>query len=516
MKGPFRRPIRKYAHGSYNSKLVVSILKYNGFIPAIADEYHIAWATPAEADKMTPRCPLQKLNHFPKSKKIIGNKAKLATIFNNSNVYSHLNPFFPKTYVMPLQRNDLFNAMRANPKEKFISKPPGGSCGHGIELVSFHQFDRISEDSVVSQYISKPICIDGFKFDLRIYVLVTSWSPLRAFIFKEGIARFATESYSINSLNKTSYLTNSSLNKKSEKYSQDFKWKLSELLAELEVRFKRPASTIFSDIRRVVSETLAVIQPSMAPSTPMQTLDSPYFELYGFDILIDRDWRTYLLEINTFPSLCVDNDIDFEVKAPLVSQALSIAGIMDADYATLPTYMHQLNDTNISETESKIIILEDERLIASGGDFERIFPSKNTAYLNGMLKKPVYQVPSKISQKVLSVPNVSSITESEARDLLVSYLLAKTEEMAKASATKETKARITSFLTAQGYHPERFGNLRVPLSKFVQRAASSPGGSKRMDSELVKSCINKGDDFVGLLLKGAKMSQVKHIETLFP
>ena len=59
--------------------------------------------------------------------------------------------------------------------------------------------------------------IDGLKFDLRIYVLVTGCSPLRIYLYYEGLARFATEYYQIpdeNNLdNICMHLTNYAINK---------------------------------------------------------------------------------------------------------------------------------------------------------------------------------------------------------------------------------------------------------------------------------------------------------------
>jgi hypothetical protein len=48
---------------------------------------------------------------------------------------------------------------------------------------------------VVQEYIERPLLIDKMKFDLRLYVLLLGVDPLRIFLFKDGLARLATNAY---------------------------------------------------------------------------------------------------------------------------------------------------------------------------------------------------------------------------------------------------------------------------------------------------------------------------------
>lgn len=117
--------------------------------------------------------------------------------------------FIPVTFVLPADYNMFVEEYRKNPQSTWIMKPCGKSQGAGIFLINklsklkkwsreakttFHP--QIGKESyVISRYIDNPLLIGGKKFDLRLYVLVTSFRPLKAYLFKQGFCRFCTVKY---------------------------------------------------------------------------------------------------------------------------------------------------------------------------------------------------------------------------------------------------------------------------------------------------------------------------------
>ena len=103
----------------------------------------------------------------------------------------------------------------------WIVKPSSSSRGRGIYLLSdLKDIPKEEGDFVVSKYLSNPLLINGHKFDLRVYVLITSVDPLKVYVFNEGLVRFASEPYNHDFIKggKFSHLTNYSINKKSENF----------------------------------------------------------------------------------------------------------------------------------------------------------------------------------------------------------------------------------------------------------------------------------------------------------
>ena len=69
----------------------------------------------------------------------------------------------------------------------WIVKPGGKSRGRGIFLSARHEeiADVTGDEGqwVAQKYIENPLLVHGRKFDLRQWVLVTSWQPLGVWLY---------------------------------------------------------------------------------------------------------------------------------------------------------------------------------------------------------------------------------------------------------------------------------------------------------------------------------------------
>lgn len=111
---------------------------------------------------------------------------------------------------------------KENAKTLWILKPNASSCGKGIRVLSkTSSLPKEKKGFLISKYVAKPHLIDGYKYDLRIYILVTSYDPLTIYFYKDGLVRFATEKYTLNSKSlkkRFIHLTNYSVQKKNDGY----------------------------------------------------------------------------------------------------------------------------------------------------------------------------------------------------------------------------------------------------------------------------------------------------------
>lgn len=244
-----------------------------------------------------------------------------------------------------LSYGEATNYANSSPKLKtFILKPDCGAQGRGIWLTNDLKKINPTDRMICQTYIAKPLLIDGYKFDLRVYALITSIDPLRIFVYNEGLARFATSKYIEASPDTNAdlymHLTNYSVNRRNSQY---------DLCDNDDCGSKRKFSAINNWMRRhnydvdefwlriddIIIKTILSAWPMLKHNYhacfPGHDTIQGCFEILGFDILVDSKMKPFLLEVNHSPSFHTNELVDRQVKKPLIRDTLSLVGTALAD-----------------------------------------------------------------------------------------------------------------------------------------------------------------------------------------
>ena len=247
---------------------------------------------------------------------------------------------WPESYELPAQAMQLREAMRESGDAFWIVKPDAGAHGDGIFLSN--DWERVLRGTtareksksgagdgahVVQRYVADPALLEGKKFDLRLYVLLTrppgdlrAPDCVRAYLCREGLVRVCASEYAPPREEAAprlcAHLTNYSLNKSAggfelaEGADEGSKRSLSSVL-ELLAGSAGGAERVFHEIAELASAVAGATCHSIAAAEllapwPHSTDVDSCFQVLGMDVLLDSRLKPWLLELNAHPSLAVD------------------------------------------------------------------------------------------------------------------------------------------------------------------------------------------------------------------
>ena len=314
----------------------------------LGTSWNVLWSWAKPRINIKHLIVFQKINHFHDSKQLTRkdllkkNLGRLTAILGNKAA-QHFE-IMPKTFLLPneytsfVREYTMIEAMKNDPatpdpesiRNIWIMKPVGLSRGRGISLVQDITSLTYSQSSVLQKYVDKPLCLEGYKFDLRLYILVTSFQPLEAFIYSDGFARISTEKYRVDAdslSNQFIHLTNSSIQKNSVSGPTTDNPLMQGDVNESngsKIGLQGPTGlwkrlkSQGIDPERVWNDICMLVVKSLVAVDDKIEFQPCCFELFGYDVLLDSDLRPWLIEVNASPSLARSNQLDVRVKNSLI------------------------------------------------------------------------------------------------------------------------------------------------------------------------------------------------------
>jgi len=371
------------------------------------------------AERMSKLRPWQRINHFPGMSNIARKNRLAQNLEKMRREFQKEYGFYPRTWVLPLELADFRAQFDSNGQSSrfYIVKPDSGCQGRGIFLTQ--TFDSISplEQVVAQHYIRKPFLIDGFKFDLRLYVLVTSCKPLRVYLFRDGLVRLCTQKYfkpnSGNVAMRCMHLTNYAINRHSENFQGNETLGASDIGSKRSLRWfmdflanekgQRRSDILWSRMGAMVAKVILSILPTLvreyestfskgASRKPRQPDDltsfenqldheqcsrtiegSQCFEVLGVDVIIDHALKPWLVEVNHLPSFATDSPLDSDIKSRVIEQTMSIVRAKASDRYTYEREERSKAEARLysNQSASNNLILAQESQASGVASFQR-------------------------------------------------------------------------------------------------------------------------------------------------
>ncbi|XP_015110779.1 tubulin polyglutamylase TTLL6 [Diachasma alloeum] len=241
--------------------------------------------------------PHQRVNHLPACG-FFTNKVDLSITESR---------FLPAAFRVPEDREDLLDFVKKHPEKRFVQK---SNAHRGIRIKKFEEFDFDKGETFIQEFVEKPYLVDGFKFDMGVYTVVTSVDPLRVYTYKGDVLfRFCPHEYHpFDPEDTKKYVVDDdylpiwqvpSL----RKYYEDLGFSMKETFDAYVRATGRDPNIVWDNVDEAIRDVLVKKEKDMASVVKNYPARRNFFELVRFDFIIDEEMNVFLMEANMSPNL---------------------------------------------------------------------------------------------------------------------------------------------------------------------------------------------------------------------
>jgi len=302
----------------------------------VPDRWDILWTTPTPGKLALPYLAAwQAVNLMPGLTAITRKDSLASSVLGAFGEASH--GFLPPSFLLP---RDL-GSWRRWRDSAGCGGPPERRClwvlkankhlGKGIAVLPREEAEREATAPdrkyvLAQKYVGNPLLVNGRKFGIRLWVVMTSARPLRGYVHERGLVLFSSEEYSASAPNGSTagHLTNAFQN------AEGVVWALEDLRAHLGDAF----GALWESLRRISGLVLAAaVDECRRAAAAVKLRPGSGFQLLGLDFLIGADLRAWLIEANGTPSMSlygadkVGTDVLRREKATMLRDLVRLIGV---------------------------------------------------------------------------------------------------------------------------------------------------------------------------------------------
>ena len=188
-------------------------------------------------------------------------------------------------------------------------------------------------DIIAQKYLDNPFLYQKRKFDIRCFVLIDS--NLNVYFCKEGHLKGCSEFYDLENTNKFIHITNYSFQKNSSNFE---KFEIGNEISYCDFKkFMKNEGIPLQKFDKMIEHMKFLIQLSLKAVGKKLIKINPVlcFELFGYDFIIDKEFRPWILEINDNPGLGISSPVIEKIIPRMLDDAfrLTIDAVFNTKYS---------------------------------------------------------------------------------------------------------------------------------------------------------------------------------------